>query len=129
MGILSPGDKLIVVHRRLFETDSPRYFLGVVSDYENGVFKMEGWTFLNDLATKKVFRKPGKRTKIYSVASGTVLIYQLPGEVEVEKVEISGRSGGLVATDSSHFELDLSEQFRDLPSANSIREWSLLRPI
>jgi hypothetical protein len=38
--ILDSGDKILVVHRRLFEADSARYFLGSGDAYESGTPKL-----------------------------------------------------------------------------------------
>jgi hypothetical protein len=107
--LLTEGDKLLVVHRRLFADDNPRFFVGVVSAYEGGVARTVGYSFMRDIATGKVARKKDPRTKIVSVASGTLLVYQLPTGVEVESVDIVAQGQDLVLTDHRQFKLDLSE--------------------
>ena len=79
--ILTEDDKLLVVHRRLYAEDNPRFFVGVVSGYEGGVARAVGYSFMRDIATGKVARKKDPRTKIVSVASGNLLVYQLPSDV------------------------------------------------
>ena len=107
--LLTEGDKMLVVHRRLFADDSPRFFVGVVSAYEGGVARAVGYSFMRDIATGKVARKKDPRTKIVSVASGTLLVYQLPSDMHVESLDIVAQGQDLVLTDHRQFKLDLSE--------------------
>ena len=125
MPIFSPGDRILVAHRRLYETDAPRYFLGTVSEYDSGVLKLVGKSFLYDNATGRVFKKEDERTKVYSVASGTVIIYQLPTHVMFEQLEFEGISGSLMLTDREHYHMDLTEEFQNMPEASSRRRWRL----
>ena len=46
--ILNPGDKILVVHRPLFEADTARYFLGLVDAYEAGIAKVVGTSWVKD---------------------------------------------------------------------------------
>jgi len=46
--ILQEGDKIMVVHRRLFENDKARYFIGIVDGYENGIIKVSGHTWIKE---------------------------------------------------------------------------------
>ena len=44
--ILSPGDKIHVMHRRRFEKDVRRHFVGEVKGYEQGVARASGYVFV-----------------------------------------------------------------------------------
>ena len=47
--MLERGNKRLIVHRRLFEKDTPRFFIGEVEAYESGILKVKGFTFVKDV--------------------------------------------------------------------------------
>lgn len=49
--MLEQGEKLLIVHRRLFDKDTPRFFIGEVEAFETGLAKVKGYTFVKDLLT------------------------------------------------------------------------------
>jgi hypothetical protein len=85
--ILKEGDKLLVAHRRLFEGDECRFFVGRVDAYEDGVVKATGRTFVRVVTGGRVIEKPEERTKILSLSSGTLMVYQLPESVPLEALK------------------------------------------
>lgn len=40
--ILTQGSKVLICHRRLFEEDQPRLFVGIADAYEDGLAKVAG---------------------------------------------------------------------------------------
>jgi hypothetical protein len=109
--VLKEGDKLLVAHRRLFERDELRYFSGTVADYEAGIVKLVGWTYIKDVTTGKIVRKEDARTKIYSLASGTILVYQLPETTNLEALEFVGDAAHvLLRDDDQGLRMDVSER-------------------
>ena len=90
MMLLQPDDKLLVVHRRLFERDGSRFFVGRVDGYESGIVRLTGFTFVRDPIGGAVSRKSDPRTKLFSLSSGTLLVY----------VSIQPLTSGGSATDS-----------------------------
>lgn len=128
MAILDWGDKVLVAHRRLFERDALRFFLGTVTDYEAGIFKVKGRTYLQDPATGGIHKKNDERTKIYSVQSGAILVYHLPAEVCIGSLEFTGHWGSITLRNKSGFKMDLAEQFQDMPGSAEARKWELLAP-
>lgn len=108
--MLERGDKLLIVHRRLFEKDPPRFFVGEVQDYEAGIAKVKGYSFLKDVFSGNFRKKPEFRTKILALASGTFMVYQLPGTVLLDSVRFNlDQDGGLVLSDDGGFSMDASE--------------------
>ena len=83
--LLSNGAKVLVCHRRLFVEDQARYFFGVVEDYCEGVAKVSGFTWTRD-PTQGFQRKPDRRTKLIAVASGSVIVYELERETDLEAI-------------------------------------------
>jgi hypothetical protein len=109
--ILQTGDKILVVHRRLFETDKTRYFIGEVDGYEAGIMKATGHSWVQEQFAGRMTKKEDPRTKIFSLMSGTLLTYELPDEVDLKTLKLQCLSDGrLVLIDGSKFQMDLTEQ-------------------
>ena len=108
--LLSEGAKLMVCHRRLFAEDHLRIFVGSVVAYADGIAKVSGFTWTRD-PTHGYQRKADRRTKLISLASGSLIVYEIAREVDVEAVEIVQPGGHTVTvTDGSKFSMDLSER-------------------
>jgi hypothetical protein len=109
--LLKRGDKVLLVHRRLFDSDTGRHFVGAVEAYDSGVVKVAGWTFVRGDAG--FLKKPQKRMKIMSRASDGVLGFELPAEVNLEALHFLDHGGGrVVLTDGAGFEFDMTERPR-----------------
>ncbi len=111
--MLAQGDKLVIVHRRLFEKDAPRFFVGEVQDYEAGLAKVKGYTFVKDVFSGNMQKKPDLRTKIMSIVSGTFIVYQLPITVLLDSVRFELDQGGsLILMDEGGFTMDVGESMK-----------------
>lgn len=109
--ILEEGGKILVVYRRLFEGDEARFFVGVVDGYDSGVVKVTGHSWLKDPFAGALIEKSDLRTKIFSIASGTLIVYELPSELDLRKLRFESRpEGGLWFTDGGKFRLNLTEK-------------------
>lgn len=108
--ILDRGDKVLIVHRRLFDGDSIRFFVGVVDSYEDGIAKVTGHTWIREPFSAALFKKEGARTKIFSISSGTLIVYQLPIATELSSVRFEDdRFGRIWIGDGKDLRIDLSE--------------------
>ena len=107
--MLKPGAKVLIVHRRLFEKDSARFFVGIVEEFEAGLAKVTGCTFCRDLMTAHVQKKDDPRTKIIAIGSGTVIVYLLTGEPQIDKLHFVQAGNKLKLTDGGGFQMDLTE--------------------
>jgi hypothetical protein len=112
--VLKPGDKVLIVHRRLFENDSTRFFVGVVEEYDAGLARVTGLSFPRDSVTGHIHRKDDPRTKIVAIGSGTVLVYVLTGDPQIDKLHFVHMGSKLKLSDGSGFEMDLTEQFSNV---------------
>jgi hypothetical protein len=108
--LLNEGDKILVTHRRLFDKDETRYFVGRVDACEAGIVKVTGHSFVRDVVEGRVIGKTDERTKIFSLSSGTLIVYQLPDAVALDKLTFDGREGQLALTDGKGFVLNLAER-------------------
>ena len=107
--ILQAGDKLLVVHRRLFLDDPPRFFVGSVDRYEAGIAVVHGHTWIRDILAGDYHRKADLRTKILSIISGGLLIYLLPEEVEIHHLTFTSKGASVLVSDGREFFMDLTE--------------------
>lgn len=111
--ILKPGTKVLLSHRRLFASDQPRFFLGIIEDCEDGLARVTGRTWIRN-EDGSMHGKEDVRTKVVSFASGTLLVYQLPVGLVLDDLRMVPEDGFLFLRDGHTFEMDLSE---GLPSA------------
>ena len=109
--LLKPGDTLLVVHRRLFEADTSRYFIGTVAAFAGGLAKVAGQTFVR--TNTGWIKKEQLRTKLVPLTVDGVMAYQLPDEVEVAALEFRDNGPGkTVLADGHGFEFDMTERPR-----------------
>ncbi len=109
MNLFEPGSCVLVVHRRLFERDDNRLFVGQIESLDSGVIRTTGYSFVRDIMEGTVRRKSESRTKLLSLTSGTLIVYLLPPRFELSKAEVSCRETEMWLTDGSDFSMNLSE--------------------
>lgn len=107
--ILQSGTKVLVAHRRLYETDHGRYFTGTVDAYEDGVARITGQTWMHDGYRGAYKRKTDLRTKIVPLTSGSVIVYQLPSNTNLNALEVVVEGVQMFLRDGEGFEMDLTE--------------------
>jgi hypothetical protein len=107
---LSPGEKIHVMHRRRFDKDVRRHFVGQVEAYEQGIARTSGYVFVIDDLSKHLFvKRPDRRTKLVPVASGDVIVNVIPEDVDLERVAYEIKDRTLRVTDGSGWCMDLKE--------------------
>ncbi len=104
---LAPGDKILAVHRRLYEGDEPRLFTASVDAFENGLLKATGHSWVP--CPDGFLRKPESRTKLLSLSSGALLVYQLPQETNLATLEVVKLGNRVVLKDDGRVSMDLTE--------------------
>lgn len=108
--MLEAGNKLLVAHRRLFESEQPRYFVGEVVAYEAGIVKLAGFSFARDnMAQGGFIRKDDARIKIVAIVSGTFIVYQLPDQTDIQQVRFEATEGDLQLIDGKTLTMNLTE--------------------
>jgi hypothetical protein len=107
--LLKSGDKILVAHRRLFEKDVVRFFVGRVEAYEAGMIKATGQSYVRDMMGGQVIGKEETRTKILSLSSGTLMVYQIPDRVELAAITFIAADLQLTLTDGKGFTMNLTE--------------------
>lgn len=107
--ILQKGEKVHVIHRRIFEKEARRHFVGIVEDYEGGVARVVGYVYTVDRSKFTFVRRQEKRTRIISLVSGNSLVNIIPDSVDIEKIVYRQEKKAVRVTDGSNWHLDLSE--------------------
>jgi hypothetical protein len=107
--VLKEGDKILVAHRRLFEKDVVRFFIGRVDAHEAGLVKVTGHSYVRDAMGGQIVEKDECRTKILSLSSGTLIVYQLPDGLALDALTFVGAEGRLSLTDGKSFKMNLTE--------------------
>lgn len=107
--ILQNGAKVLVAHRRMFETDHSRFFLGVVEGYEDGIAIVSGHTWVRSGYVGEFERKADERCKLIAITSGTVFVYVLPTNVTLKSMHFAVEGTAVYLRGDGGFEMDLSE--------------------
>ena len=110
--LLNSGEKIFVAHRRLFEKDGVRFFIGSVDGYETGIVRATGHSYVRDNISGAMLEKAEERTKLFSVSSGTLLFYVLPGNVELNDLKFVDNDGRISLHDGKGFSMNLSDSPR-----------------
>jgi hypothetical protein len=107
--ILRSGEKVHVIHRRYYDKDVHRHFIGTVEAYEDGVARVIGHVYTVDTVKFQYVRRPEIRTRIISIVSGELLVNVIPPSVDLEKITYKHEKKGVRVSDGSDWHLDLSE--------------------
>ncbi|MCA9214999.1 MAG: hypothetical protein KDB27_18145 [Planctomycetales bacterium] len=108
--ILETGDTLFVSHRRMFERDEARYFLGKTISCDGPIVKVIGYSFVRDLANGGILKKEERRIKILSLDSPGYIVYQLPGDIDVDAADIKCDDGEAVLHEGGRGLMNLAER-------------------
>ena len=115
--MLKPGDKLLIAHRRLFEEDQPRFFVGRVLAYADGIAKVAGHAWVKERVRAEFGRKPDERIKFVPLASGSIIAYELPATIDLARVVLRSTNLELVLTDGAGFSMDLTDRVPQISKA------------
>ena len=107
--ILEKGDKIHVIHRRHFDKDPHRHFIGVVDAYENGLARVTGHIYTVDPIKFSFFRRTEQRTRIVPLHSGEVIVNILPTSVDLAKIVYKQEKKSVRVTDGSEWQMEISE--------------------
>ena len=108
--MLSKGEKIFVITRRLFDGDRIRLFVGEVQASSDTVMKVRGYVFVNDDFTNEIVRREDIRTRIISLVDAINIIMVIPKEVILENVQYEiNNMNERVITDKDAFTMNLNE--------------------
>ncbi len=104
------GDTVLVSHRRMFQHDESRFFVGQIIACDHELLKLEGYTFVRDLSSGMVIRKDEKRIKLLSLDSAGYIFYQIPGQIDVGQIRVANESGEVILMAGSKVLMNLAER-------------------
>lgn len=107
--ILAKGEKVHIIHRRTLEHEPHRHFVGEVDDYQNGVARVVGYLYTVDREVGGYVRRPQKRIRIISIASGDTFVNVIPDSVDLENITYQQEKKAIRVSDGSDWYLDISE--------------------
>ncbi|MCB1616873.1 MAG: hypothetical protein KDI30_12735 [Pseudomonadales bacterium] len=106
--ILEKDSRVLISHRRLFTEDHPRFFLGIVEEYEAGLALVNGYSWQIELTRGELTRNSNARKKVISLTSGTLIVYKLPDDLDIESLVLENHQQHIILTDHAGFEMDLT---------------------
>lgn len=107
--ILHKGEKIHVIHRRYFEKEPARHFIGIVDCYEGGVARVTGHVYAVDPTRYMFVRRPEVRTRVLSILSGDLLINLIPEDVDLDAIVYRPENKSVRVTDGTAWYIDISE--------------------
>jgi hypothetical protein len=111
--MLHDGDKVLIFHRRLFEEDHLRFFVGSVNEYAGGFAAVVGYAWIQDVHRGAFTRKADMRTQIIALAAGDLVVYKLPKYVNLDNVTVEyGAAKESFLTDGGNLRMDITDRMR-----------------
>ena len=107
--VLTTGEKIHTITRRLFETDVRRHFVGEVQAVADGLARIRGYAFVFESSGAGFTRKPEPRTRVIPLCDADLIINVIPQSVAVDELKYEMIEGHLVMTDGKGFTLDINE--------------------
>jgi hypothetical protein len=109
MPAIRDQDRVLLIDRKLFRDDNTRIFVGVVEEYDDGVIRARGYSFhMSSYEIAGTERHSEERVRVISISSGDV-VYLLPREIDVAKLQIRRSPKAMTLTDGQMFTVDLTE--------------------
>ena len=109
MAAIEEGDRVLIIDRKLYKDDNMRLFVGVIEGHAEGTMRVTGFPFhLNPYEISGSERHGESRTRLVSLTAGD-LIYLLPRELDVAKLQLRRSPKSLMLTDGDIMSMDLSE--------------------
>jgi hypothetical protein len=106
--LLSPNEKVHVMHRSYFEKAVGRTLVGTVEECEAGVARIRGHIYAVDQAKSTPIRQTEPVTRFISLVNGDHIVTPIPDAVSLEKVTYAHDARGLRVTDGTNWGIHLS---------------------
>lgn len=110
--MLHTGDKVLIFHRRLFEEDHLRFFVGTINECDTGFAAVVGHSWIQDVHRGAFTRRPDMRTLVIALSSD-LIVYKLAKFVELDHLTVEyGAAQEPVLTDGGEFRMDITDRMR-----------------
>ena len=107
--VISIGDKVHIITRRLFDSDLRRHFVGEVTAVSGEIQEVRGYTFVFNRGTNEYKKRPELRIRIFSLGDPGFIVNKIPREVAIESLEYRFIEERLFITDGRNVALDINE--------------------
>jgi hypothetical protein len=107
--IIEPGEKVLIIARRLFEGDLRRHFAGRVISLAGELVRVEGYAFVYNPWKNGYEKRSGVRTRIFSISDAGNIINVLPKEINLETLHYEFINDNMIVTDNAGFSMDVNE--------------------
>lgn len=108
--VLTTGEKVHVIIRRVFRDDLRRHFVGTVEVATDSVVRIEGFPYVYDTNSSVFVRQQYAQTRILNLISDLNIITVLPTSTILEKLEYRYTDKGrMILTDTESFSMDINE--------------------
>ena len=108
--MLSKGEKVFVVTRRLFDKDLRRHFVGEIQDVSGAAMRVQGYAFIFDETMNDFIRREDLRTRIFSIIDAGILIAVIPADVSIEEIRYRvDEKNRRILTDGKNYKMNVSE--------------------
>jgi hypothetical protein len=108
--MISKGEKILVITRRLFDGDLRRHFVGEVQETTSTAMRIKGYSFVFDEATLQFVRHDEKRIRIFSFIDSGLVIFILPSEVCMDDISYKWEENNRrIITDGKMYKMNISE--------------------
>lgn len=108
--VLTEGEQIHVMTRRLFDGDLRRHFAGKVIAVSGDLARVSGYVFVFDPTRNEYHRRRNVRTRILGLADAGLVIYVIPEDVVLDELTyVLNDQRQLVVTDGRSFSLNINE--------------------
>ncbi len=108
MAIVTDGDRILVVDKRLFKDDNTRLFVGIVEEFANDVIRARGFSFhVSPYEVSGAERRGEERVRIITLSAGDI-VFVLPREQDLTRLQLKRSPKSMQLTDGV-FAMDLSD--------------------
>jgi hypothetical protein len=108
MAAIGPGDRIVLVDRRLFKDDNTRIFVGIVEQVDGALVRSRGFTFhVSAYEVAGQERRGEERERVFSMGSGDI-VYLLPPDQDIAHLMLKRSPKSMTLSDGK-YAMDLSD--------------------
>jgi translation initiation factor IF-1 len=108
MAIVSEGDRILVVDKRLFKDDNTRLFVGIVEEFAADAIRARGFSFhVSPYEVSGAERRGEERVRIITLSAGDI-VFVLPRDQDLTRLQLKRSPKSMQLTDGT-FAMDLSD--------------------
>jgi hypothetical protein len=108
--MLSNGEIVFVITRRLFEGDLRRHFVGKIENVSGAIIRTRGYIFIFDESSKEFVRRKGQRVRIFSLIDAGIVVNVLPSDINISEMHYAiDNDNHRIITDGKSYSMNVSE--------------------